>query len=162
MAMRTKMPRVVGLGTALLATTVEQDTSILEPRQGWLHSWLPFLPTWSPSSPQQLQQAEHRLLGPLHTQSTGFYVNVGEMDGRPVRVWTRRWGPPPGPAASPPLVMVHGMGAGLAMFLPNIGQLAKVATATRRLYLKAAFEVKLLCVSTAADGVRNRPARVRA
>ena len=127
MAMRTKMPRAVGLGTALLATTVEQDTSLLEPRQGWLHSWLPFLPTWSPSSPQQLQQAEHRLLGPLHTQSTGFYVDVGEMDGRPVRVWTRRWGPPPGPAASPPLVMVHGMGAGLAMFLPNIGPLAKVA-----------------------------------
>ena len=34
---------------------------IIEPREGWFHRWFPFL-KWSPSSPDQLRQAEEELL----------------------------------------------------------------------------------------------------
>jgi hypothetical protein len=58
-----------------------------------------------------------------------------QVGGQDVHVWTRRWGrdaPSPAPTspettapAPTPLVMVHGMGAGLAMFALNIPQLSK-------------------------------------
>ena len=46
-----------------------------------------------------------------------------QVGGQDVFVWTRRW-----QGSSPsltPLVMVHGMGAGLAMFALNIPELSK-------------------------------------
>ena len=54
-----------------------------------------------------------------------------QVGGQDVHVWTRRWGrdaPSHAPSEAPaptPLVMVHGMGAGLAMFALNIPQLSK-------------------------------------
>lgn len=109
-----------GLSAGLEGTTNPLVT--LEPKQSWLQSWLPFL-RWSPTSPQQLAQAEEKLLKYVNTPSQGFYVNLGEVNGEECRVWTRRFVKEGSRGA--PLVMVHGMGAGLAMFALNYDSIAR-------------------------------------
>ena len=52
-------------------------TTVLEPRLGWLQSWLPWL-RWTPTSPQELEQAEERLLAFSSLKSTGHYVQAGD------------------------------------------------------------------------------------
>ena len=50
---------------------------IIEPREGWFHRWFPFL-KWSPSSPDQLRQAEEELLNckffPLITPMISYKI----------------------------------------------------------------------------------------
>ncbi len=55
-------------------------------------------------------------------------MDVGEMNGDSCRIWTRRFGPPAANGAKVPLVMIHGMGAGLALFALNYDELAKDRT----------------------------------
>jgi len=55
-------------------------------------------------------------------------VKAGTVGGHEVRVWTKRWQGPTPSLSNPPLVMVHGMGAGLAMFALNIPELSKERT----------------------------------
>jgi len=98
------------------------EVGILEPRVSWLRSWLPFL-KWAPTSPEQLKEAEEELLRFVKTESTGFYVNIGTVNGEECRIWTRRFGPVG--SRKIPLVMIHGMGAGVAMFALNFDSLSK-------------------------------------
>ena len=103
------------------ASQESKGIEILEPRGGWLTSWFPRL-RWSPTSAQEVRDAEEALLARAELQSEGFYVSAGEVGGQECRIWTRRFG-----ELSPdkvPLVMVHGMGAGLAMFVLNLGFLS--------------------------------------
>ena len=95
-------------------------TTVLEPRLGWLQSWLPWL-RWTPTSPQELEQAEEKLLSFSTLKSTGHYVSAGEINGAEVRIWTRKFGPD---TEKVPVVLVHGMGAGLALFVLNFSALA--------------------------------------
>merc|ERR1719500_1424339 len=69
-------------------------------------SWLSWL-SWSPSSQDEVRQAERNILKYVHTSSQGFFVNIGLVGGERCRVWTRMFGPP---GQGIPLVMVHGMG----------------------------------------------------
>jgi len=94
----------------------------LEPRSGWLHSWFPWL-RWSPTSAAELKQAEEKLLEWCEAESRGYYVDAGEVNGQNCRIWTREFGDA-GRDERVPLVMVHGMGAGLAMFVLNLAALA--------------------------------------
>ena len=64
----------------------------------------------------------------LENPGEGFYVKSGTVGGQEVRVWTKRWQGPTPSLSKPPLVMVHGMGAGLAMFALNIPELSKQRT----------------------------------
>lgn len=94
---------------------------LLEPRAGWISSWLPWL-RWTPTSAQEVRDAEEALLDAAGLQSEGFYVSAGEVGGKECRIWTRRFGEEtPGKV---PLVVVHGMGAGLALFVLNLGPLS--------------------------------------
>jgi len=81
-------------------------------------SWL----SWSPSTLEKVREAERNILDYVETDSVGFFVNIGLVRGEECRVWTRKFGPDlPGQV---PLVMVHGMGAGLALFVMNYDSLA--------------------------------------
>ena len=64
------------------------EVAVLEPRLGWLQSWLPWL-RWTPTSPQELEVAEQNLLAFSTMKSTGFYVSAGEVNGEECRIWTR-------------------------------------------------------------------------
>lgn len=63
------------------------------------------------------------------TPSRGWYVDIGTViNGNPCRVWTRQFGnlaEAGGSAAKVPLVLVHGMAAGIAFFALNVGELSK-------------------------------------
>ena len=96
-------------------------TELLEPREGWISSWLPWL-RWTPTSAKEVRDAEEALLVKADLQSEGFYVSAGEVGGQECRIWTRKFGEEtPGKV---PLVLVHGMGAGLALFVLNLGPLS--------------------------------------
>ena len=60
--------------------TDSEVTTVLEPRLGWLQSWLPWL-RWTPTSPLEVERAEERLLAYCSTKSTGFYVQAGRVNG---------------------------------------------------------------------------------
>ena len=100
-------------------SAVEYET--LEPYEGLLLKWLPFL-RWTSSSPAQLKTAEENILTYQKTPSEGFYVNVGNVNGSPCKIWTRVYNcDKSGDQA--PLVMMHGMGAGSALWALNIDTL---------------------------------------
>jgi len=100
-----------------------QDT--IEPRQNWFHRWFPFL-MWSPSSPQALMEAEEELLANVKSPSESQYVQVQLDERTSCKMWTRIFNP--GVNDKYPLVMLHGMGAGLALFAMNYDELSKSRT----------------------------------
>ncbi len=78
----------------------------------------------------------------VETKSRGWYVNIGTVNGDPCRLWTRQFGDRrlSGSGGPLPLVMIHGMGAGIAFFCFNFDSLA----ADRPLY---AFDLPGTCVT---------------
>ena len=98
-------------------SSVERDC--LEPKEGFLSYWIPFL-RWTKSSPQQLKDAEEEFLKYLKTPSEGFHVNIGDINGSPCKIWTRIYQSTNCSTSGPPLVMMHGMGAGSALWANNI------------------------------------------
>merc|ERR1712241_1596150 len=100
-----------------------QDT--IEPKQSWFQRWFPFL-MWSPSSPQALMEAEEELLANVKSPSESKYVQVQLDERTSCNVWTRIFNP--GVNDKYPLVMLHGMGAGLALFAMNYDELSKSRT----------------------------------
>jgi len=115
------------ISPTLVPSSPTIESTPLEPRPSWIKSWLPWL-SWVPTSSEKLREAEEKFLSYVNTKSEGFYVNIGPVieGGQDCRIWTRKFGDSPG--SGPPLVMIHGMGAGLAMFSLNIDSLAKDRT----------------------------------
>jgi hypothetical protein len=105
------------LETRSIGTNPAIEFDDLESSNSWLPAWM----SWTPSSQQKLREAEKNLLESVETESVGFFVNIGMVNGQECRVWTRRFG---SGGSEVPLVMVHGMGAGLAMFVLNYDSLA--------------------------------------
>jgi len=101
----------------------------IEPKQSWFHRWFPYL-KWSPTSPEELQKAEEELLSYVKTKSQGKYVevNIDEKSGQKCRIWTRIFKNEEEARNKLPLVMIHGMGSGLALFAMNYDELAKSRT----------------------------------
>ena len=102
-------------------TAVERDGP--EPKVGLFYRWLPFM-RWTPSDPMRLQAAEEELVSFMRTPSDGFYVNVGDVNGSPCRLWTRVFSASNTDPSLAPLVMMHGMGAGSGLWALNIDSLA--------------------------------------
>merc|ERR1711983_96233 len=100
------------------SNTKTPDSEVMEPRSNWFRSWFPYL-KWVPSSAKELKQAEENILNYVKTPSEGFYVNVGKINNKDCYIWTRKF-LPVNKTSDTPLVMIHGMGAGLAMFALNI------------------------------------------
>ena len=101
------------------------EVDALEPKESWFQSWFPFL-RWVPTSSIKLKQAEQAFVDFIGVPSEGFYVNIGTVNGHSeCRIWTRRFHKPGVDESQTPLVMIHGMGAGLAMFALNIASLCE-------------------------------------
>lgn len=66
------------------------------------------------------------LISVVRTKSRGWYVDIGTINNHPCRIWTRQFGSKTVTNEGPlPLVMIHGMGAGLAFFCKNFDDLAE-------------------------------------
>jgi hypothetical protein len=122
----------------LTAEQIEKLThDSIEPRESWFHRWFPFM-RWTPSSPDRLKEAEDTLMSYVKTKSIGKYVEVNldvdnESSPTKCRIWTRIFNidsnyEADSPSTKLPLVMIHGMGAGLAFYALNFDELAKNRT----------------------------------
>ncbi|XP_037558693.1 (Lyso)-N-acylphosphatidylethanolamine lipase isoform X6 [Dermacentor silvarum] len=86
------------------------------------------LARWCPSSREQLQEAEEKIFSYLNRKYTGRYVEVGRFGDAvsPCRLWTITMKPESEEAVTQmPLVLIHGLGCGSALWVLNIEELSK-------------------------------------
>jgi len=102
------------------------STDLMEPKESWFRSWFPYL-RWVPSSPEKLKRSEEKVIEFITTPSEGFYVNCGTINDQMCNVWTMKFTSKAKEKRSTPIVMLHGMGAGWALFAMNIDDLTKDA-----------------------------------
>ena len=95
----------------------------LEPRENFLRRKLPFM-KWTPTSSKAIREAEDEFLKHLKTPCKGFYVNIGDVGGSSCKIWTRVYSKSSNEdQLSSPIVLVHGFGAGSALWALNIDYL---------------------------------------
>ncbi|XP_036344518.1 (Lyso)-N-acylphosphatidylethanolamine lipase-like isoform X1 [Rhagoletis pomonella] len=95
------------------------DIEECKERQFWLWKWL-F--NWTASSPNMLRAVEKKILSFLKTPYRGFFVDIGPAIGEADKVWTISLNTD---SKEVPLVMLHGLGAGVAMWVMNLDALSK-------------------------------------
>ncbi|XP_039353228.1 (Lyso)-N-acylphosphatidylethanolamine lipase isoform X2 [Mauremys reevesii] len=91
------------------------EEEVEEQPQGWLSGWLP---AWRPTSMSHLKNVEARILQCLQSRFVGRYVT---LPGR-ARVWTVSLCPEQGEGRTP-LVLVHGFGGGVGLWVLNLDRL---------------------------------------
>ena len=92
----------------------------LEPRESFIKRKLPFM-KWTPTSSKSIQESEEQFLEDLKTPCEGFYVNIGDVKGSPCKIWTRVYNNNVSEdSLASPIVLVHGFGAGSALWALNI------------------------------------------
>lgn len=83
--------------------------------QGWLSSWLP---AWRPTSMSQLKNVEARILQCLQNKFLARYVSLPNQN----KIWTVTVSPEQKDRT--PLVMVHGFGGGVGLWILNMDSLS--------------------------------------
>ncbi|XP_063385665.1 (Lyso)-N-acylphosphatidylethanolamine lipase isoform X1 [Cydia fagiglandana] len=83
----------------------------------WTGGWF----SWTRQSDTMLRNVEKKILSCLKTAYKRFYVDIGSVVGQSDRIWTISLNDE---APATPLVMLHGMGAGVALWCPNLDALA--------------------------------------
>uniref|UniRef100_A0A8C0GK65 AB hydrolase-1 domain-containing protein n=1 Tax=Chelonoidis abingdonii TaxID=106734 RepID=A0A8C0GK65_CHEAB len=83
--------------------------------RGWLSGWLP---AWRPTSMSHLKNVETRILQCLQSQFVGRYVTLPSR----ARLWTVSLCPEQGEGRTP-LVLVHGFGGGVGLWVLNLDRL---------------------------------------
>ncbi|XP_059478808.1 (Lyso)-N-acylphosphatidylethanolamine lipase isoform X2 [Neocloeon triangulifer] len=77
---------------------------------------------WSPVSHNKLRQAEKKIFSVLKTEYRGCYVDIGPAVGNEDKIWTISVNEH---CPGTPLVMLHGMGSGSALWVLNLDTIAK-------------------------------------
>ncbi|XP_041031346.1 (Lyso)-N-acylphosphatidylethanolamine lipase isoform X2 [Carcharodon carcharias] len=94
---------------------MEEDTE--QETQGWFSSWFP---VWCPTSMAQLKTVEGRILAGIKTRFESRYVSLPSNH----RIWTLALSPET-LARRTPLVLVHGFGGGLGLWVQNLEPLSR-------------------------------------
>lgn len=90
-----------------------------KPKGFWLFR---LLRNWTASSPTMLRAVEKKILSFLKTPYRGFFVDIGPAIGESDKIWTVSFNTE---SKEIPLVMLHGLGAGVALWVMNFDALAK-------------------------------------
>ncbi|XP_046843589.1 1-acylglycerol-3-phosphate O-acyltransferase ABHD5-like [Xenia sp. Carnegie-2017] len=89
------------------------ETSLTS-QESWWWEWL----KWCPTSEQLLADAESRVLSSVDVPYEGKYITTSKNN----RIWTVVFNPS---GSKTPVLMVHGLGAGLGIWVMNIKELCK-------------------------------------
>ncbi|XP_032520043.2 LOW QUALITY PROTEIN: 1-acylglycerol-3-phosphate O-acyltransferase ABHD5 [Danaus plexippus] len=89
----------------------------------WTGRWF----SWTRQSDSMLRNVEQLILSCVKTAYKRFYVDIGSVVGQCDKIWTISLNED---SPKTPLVMLHGMASGLALWCPNLDALA----ATRPVY----------------------------
>ncbi|KAE8739444.1 hypothetical protein FOCC_FOCC015066 [Frankliniella occidentalis] len=92
------------------------DVQVAESRN-WLSSWF----QWTPMSATVLRAAEKKILSCLKAAYRGWYVDIGSAVGTSDKIWTISLNQE---SPKTPIVMLHGLGAGVALWVLNLDYLA--------------------------------------
>ncbi|XP_022128589.2 (Lyso)-N-acylphosphatidylethanolamine lipase isoform X2 [Pieris rapae] len=84
-------------------------------------SWTGVWFSWTRQSDTMLRNIEKTILSCVKTAYKRFYVDIGSVVGQCDKIWTISLNDE---APQTPLVMLHGMGAGVALWCPNLDALA--------------------------------------
>ncbi|XP_076618930.1 pummelig isoform X1 [Colletes latitarsis] len=85
--------------------------------QSWIWGWI----RWSVSSSSMLRAAEKKILSCLKTTYRGWYVDIGPVVGTADKIWTISLNEE---SPKTPIVLLHGLGAGVALWCLNLDALA--------------------------------------
>ncbi|XP_013162855.1 PREDICTED: 1-acylglycerol-3-phosphate O-acyltransferase ABHD5-like isoform X6 [Papilio xuthus] len=83
----------------------------------WTGGWF----SWTRQSDEMLRNIEKKILSCVKTVYKRFYVDIGSVVGQSDKIWTICLNED---APRAPLVLLHGMGAGLALWCTNLDALA--------------------------------------
>lgn len=78
--------------------------------------------TWSSASINMLRNAEKRILSFLKTPYKGFYIDIGRCVSESDKIWTIALNTQ---SQRTPLVLLHGLGAGSALWVMNYDAFAR-------------------------------------
>lgn len=85
--------------------------------KSWFWRWF----SWSASSSTMLRAAEKKILSCLSTAYRGWYVDIGPVVGTADKIWTISLNEE---SPKTPIVLLHGLGAGVALWCLNLDALA--------------------------------------
>lgn len=85
---------------------------------GWSSRWF----SWTRQSDAMLRNVEKKILSCLKTAYKRFYVDIGSVVGESDKIWTISLNDE---SPKTPLVLLHGMAAGLALWCPNLDAFAE-------------------------------------
>ncbi|XP_068620074.1 1-acylglycerol-3-phosphate O-acyltransferase ABHD5 isoform X2 [Battus philenor] len=93
------------------------ELNLANTSSSWTGGWF----SWTRQSDEMLRNIEKKILSCVKTAYKRFYVDIGSVVGQSDKIWTISLN-----EESPrvPLVLLHGMGAGLALWCPNLDALA--------------------------------------
>ncbi|XP_060949158.1 1-acylglycerol-3-phosphate O-acyltransferase ABHD5-like [Limanda limanda] len=90
-------------------------------QSSWMSSWIP---SWCPTSPTQLKDAEEKMLKSVRRPFSRQHVHISNNNS----LWTVAFSTPSCPQPPvpprPPLVLLHGIGGGLALWAQNLDSLS--------------------------------------
>ncbi|KAH8308963.1 hypothetical protein KR059_004515 [Drosophila kikkawai] len=119
------LPPTSASTTSLPLPVVEQGSRVgmdlEDPRNNgfWLWKWLC---NWTSSSPTMLRAVEKKILSYVKLPYRGFFVDIGPAVGEADKIWTISMNTE---SKEVPLVLLHGLGAGIALWVMNLDAFAK-------------------------------------
>ncbi|KAK3927278.1 (Lyso)-N-acylphosphatidylethanolamine lipase [Frankliniella fusca] len=86
-----------------------------------IRNWISSFFQWTPMSISVLRAAEKKILSCLKSSYRGWYVDIGSVVGTADKIWTVSLNQD---SPKTPILMLHGLGAGVALWVLNLDYLA--------------------------------------
>nr|XP_016929718.1 (Lyso)-N-acylphosphatidylethanolamine lipase isoform X1 [Drosophila suzukii]XP_016929719.1 (Lyso)-N-acylphosphatidylethanolamine lipase isoform X1 [Drosophila suzukii] len=103
------------------AVSGSKGMDLEDPRNNRFFLWK-WLCNWTSSSPTMLRAVEKKILSYVKLPYRGFFVDIGPAVGEADKIWTISMNTE---SKEVPLVLLHGLGAGIALWVMNLDAFAK-------------------------------------
>uniref|UniRef100_A0A1L8DAN3 1-acylglycerol-3-phosphate O-acyltransferase ABHD5 n=1 Tax=Nyssomyia neivai TaxID=330878 RepID=A0A1L8DAN3_9DIPT len=101
-------------------TPMASESDVIAPKTN--NSWVWGIFNWTAKSPIMLRSAEKRIFSYLKRAYKGWFVDIGPVVGEADKIWTVSLNQD---SKKTPLVLLHGFGAGVGLWILNLDALAE-------------------------------------